>query len=96
MHDHTSILKFIETKWNLGALTYRDANADDLLDTLDLRGPPAFAEPPALLAAAGATGTCTPGNPGGPIPPPSSGRAGARGVLAPDRRNGVAWPHVAG
>ena len=68
MHDQTSILKFIETKWNLGAMTYRDANADDLLDSLDLRAPPAFLEPPAL-AAAGASGTCTPGNAGGPIPP---------------------------
>ena len=50
VHDHTSILKLIETKWNLGALTYRDANADDLLDSLDLVGPPAFAEPPTLPA----------------------------------------------
>jgi hypothetical protein len=49
-------------------MTYRDANADDLLDTLDLRAPPAFREPP-TLAAAGATGTCTPGTVGGPIPP---------------------------
>ncbi len=68
VHDQTSILKFIETKWNLGAMTYRDANADDLLDTLDLRAPPAFREPP-TLAAAGATGTCTPGTVGGPIAP---------------------------
>src|SRR5262245_47334304 len=68
VHDHTSILKLIETKWNLGALTYRDANADDLLDSLDLQGPPAFADPPSLPAA-GAQGTCAPGRPGGPIPP---------------------------
>jgi phospholipase C len=68
VHDHTSILKFIETKWNLGALTYRDANADDLMDALDFVGAPAFAEPPQLTAA-GAAGTCTPGNVGGPIPP---------------------------
>ena len=38
VHDHTSILKLIETKWNLPALTYRDANADNLLDSLDLTG----------------------------------------------------------
>jgi phospholipase C len=68
VHDHTSILKFIETKWNLGAMTYRDANADDLLDSLDLRAPPAFLDPPALPAA-GRPGTCTPGTAGGPIPP---------------------------
>jgi phospholipase C len=68
VHDHTSILKLIETKWNLGAMTYRDANADDLLDSLDLSAPPAFAEPP-HLPAAHALNTCTPGSPGGPIPP---------------------------
>jgi hypothetical protein len=39
VHDHTSILKFIETKWNLEAMTYRDANADDLLDCFDLDDP---------------------------------------------------------
>ena len=38
VHDHTSILKLIETKWNLPALTYRDANADNLLDSLDFTG----------------------------------------------------------
>jgi phospholipase C len=48
VHDHTSILKLVETKWNLPALTFRDANADDLLDSLDLDGPPAFADPPEL------------------------------------------------
>ncbi|HEX4490827.1 MAG TPA: alkaline phosphatase family protein [Acidimicrobiia bacterium] len=48
VHDHTSILKLIETKWNLPALTFRDANADDLLDSLDFENPPAFAEPPEL------------------------------------------------
>ena len=47
--DHTSILKFIETKWNLPALTYRDANANDMLDFFDLTAKkPPFAEPPDL------------------------------------------------
>jgi phospholipase C len=68
VHDHTSIMKLIETKWNLGALTYRDANASNLLDSLDLEGPPAFAEPPTLPAPS-KLGTCKPGTPGGPIPP---------------------------
>jgi len=49
LHDHTSILKFIETKWNLEAMTFRDANADDLLDTLDFANVP-FLEPPTLPA----------------------------------------------
>ena len=48
VHDHTSILKLVETKWNLPALTYRDANADDLLDCLDFTRKPAFLKPPVL------------------------------------------------
>jgi phospholipase C len=47
VHDHTSVLRFIETKFNLGALTRRDANASDLLDTLDFKAA-AFREPPEL------------------------------------------------
>ncbi|KAH8803709.1 phosphoesterase family-domain-containing protein [Xylogone sp. PMI_703] len=36
VYDHTSILAFIEKKWNLPALTYRDANANDMMDFIDL------------------------------------------------------------
>jgi phospholipase C len=51
--DHTSVLKLIETKWNLPALTYRDANARNMLDFFDLKAKHApFAEPPALKAPA--------------------------------------------
>jgi phospholipase C len=50
VHDFTSILKLVETKWNLPALTYRDAAADNLLDSVDLTGPPAFLTPPTLAA----------------------------------------------
>ena len=53
VYDHTSVLKTIERKWNLPAMTYRDANANDLLDCLDLHRR-AFREPPTLAA---------PGNP---------------------------------
>jgi phospholipase C len=49
VHDHTSILAEIERTWNLPALTYRDANAADLRDFLDLKNP-ALAKPPALDA----------------------------------------------
>ena len=47
--DHTSILKLVETKWNLPALTYRDANAHNMLDFFDFttKTPP-FIEPPRL------------------------------------------------
>ena len=36
VHDHTSILATIEAKWNLPALTNRDANAATVMDFLDL------------------------------------------------------------
>jgi phospholipase C len=51
-HDHTSIIATIAAKWNLPALTYRDAQAATLVDYLNLSGPPAFATPPTLAAPA--------------------------------------------
>jgi len=48
VYDHTSVLKTVERKWNLPALTRRDAHASDLFAMLDLEGPPAFATPPTL------------------------------------------------
>ncbi len=48
IYDHTSILKTIQHKWNLPPLTRRDAAAADMLDFLDLTGPPAFLQPPPL------------------------------------------------
>ncbi len=51
VHDHTSLLKFVETKWNLPAMTYRDANAHNMLEFFDLTASrPPFAEPPVLKA----------------------------------------------
>ncbi len=72
VHDHTSILSLVEHKWNLPALSNRDAAADNLLDCLDLTGPPAFLTPPKLPAPKNPTGApiCTPGQPG-PIPNPN-------------------------
>ena len=46
--DHTSVLKLLEEKWNLPALTARDAAARTPLDALDLTGDPAFVKPPSL------------------------------------------------
>ena len=37
VHEHTSLLKFVETKWNLPAMTYRDANAQDMLEFFYVR-----------------------------------------------------------
>ena len=83
-HDHTSVLKLLETKWNLGALTYRDANADNLLDSLNLRARPAFLEPPVLPPPAldVAPDTCTPGDPGRPHPAARCGGADRSQPLA--------------
>jgi phospholipase C len=74
VYDHTSILKLVETKWNLPALTRRDANANNMLDMLDFSAP-AFAKPPALAkplvdtdASALACDVSGPGT----IPPPGS------------------------
>src|SRR6266496_3708519 len=46
--DHTSVLKLVEEKWNLPALTARDAAANTPLDALDLTSTPAFLKPPSL------------------------------------------------
>jgi phospholipase C len=78
VHDHTSVLKLIETKWNLPALTFRDANADDLLDALDLSGRPAFAEPPELPEPALGLK--------GPDPAPECGGVGAGRIPPPAAR----------
>jgi len=52
VYDHTSVLRLVETKWNLPALTRRDAAANDLLDMVDFHAPPHFLHPPALAAPA--------------------------------------------
>jgi phospholipase C len=67
-HDHTSIIATIAAKWNLPALTYRDAQAPTLFDYLDLNSPPAFLTPPTLAAPSAPTlglGRCE-----GTAPPP--------------------------
>jgi phospholipase C len=46
--DHTSVLKLVEEKWNLPALTRRDAAALSPISALDLTSPPAFLTPPVL------------------------------------------------
>jgi phospholipase C len=54
VQDHTSILAFIERKWNLPAMTFRDANAQPMTDYFDF-SKPAFAKPPALHGGPGLT-----------------------------------------
>jgi hypothetical protein len=48
--DDTSILRFIETRFDLPALTRRDANASPLLDLFDFAHP-SFVKPPRLPTA---------------------------------------------
>ncbi|MGH2866412.1 MAG: alkaline phosphatase family protein [Solirubrobacteraceae bacterium] len=92
VYDHTSILAFIERKWNLPAMTYRDANANDLTDLLDLgalaAGTLTFPELP-VLAASGetaATRACSTTGPGQiPPPRPSPGASPAPRRLPPIR-----------
>ncbi len=72
-YDHTSILKLVETKWNLPAMTRRDAAAANLLDMVDFSSKPQFLHPPTLPAPANAAalaGCLTTGP--GVIPPPSA------------------------
>ena len=50
VHDHTSITRFIETRFNLPSLTARDAAADPMLEFFDFSAqafmvPPSFAAP---------------------------------------------------
>jgi phospholipase C len=45
VHDHTSVLATIEAKWNLPALTYRDANAATVMDFLDINQSPNLSPP---------------------------------------------------
>jgi phospholipase C len=49
VYDHTSVLATIEHKWNLPALTNRDANANTIMDFLDTSQPPRL-DPPQLSA----------------------------------------------
>jgi phospholipase C len=73
--DHSSVCALVEAKWNLPAMTYRDANANAMLDMLDLQQPafrtaPTLAQPflnadPLKALACEITGP-------GTIPPPGS------------------------
>src|ERR1700737_2934933 len=51
VNDHTSILKFIETRFGLPSLTARDAAANPMLEFFDFESDPAFLAPPTLPLA---------------------------------------------
>jgi phospholipase C len=50
VYDHTSILRLLEARFLMPAMTARDANADPLLDLFDF-SKPSFATPPSLPSA---------------------------------------------
>ena len=49
VHDHTSIIRFIEARFGLPALTARDANATPPMEMFDFKNPP-FMTPPTITA----------------------------------------------
>jgi len=46
VYEHSSILKFVETRYGLAPLTARDAGASDMLDSFDFNQTP---QPPLIL-----------------------------------------------
>ncbi|HEX5193783.1 MAG TPA: alkaline phosphatase family protein [Solirubrobacteraceae bacterium] len=60
VHDHTSVLATIEAKWNLPALTDRDANAATIMDFLDLELAPRTGIQVKLPSQTGPSGPVTP------------------------------------
>ena len=72
VQDHTSITAFIEHKFNLPAMTWRDANAAPMTDYFDFSGRPAFLRAPRLAAAPGLAGglaACHAAGLNPPLPP---------------------------
>ena len=97
VYDHTSLLATIQRKWNLPALTLRDANANHLGDCLVASGPAPFATPPALVDAPVVTDAGSPlcnetGSPGPPVNVPEGAApllaAAGAGVAAAAMRRG--------
>ncbi|KAK9234195.1 phosphoesterase family-domain-containing protein [Lipomyces kononenkoae] len=77
VHDHTSVLAALQRKWNLRSFTYRDANANDMLDFLDLealeRKEQTFRTMPPLAAPGNTTEALACSETGaGVIPPPGT------------------------
>ncbi len=90
VYDHTSILALVERKFNLPAITLRDANANDLTDFFDLAAMrvrrPTFEQLPPLAAPgeSAATLACSTRGPG-MIPPPGTVSSGGPPSQPPKR-----------
>jgi phospholipase C len=89
IQDHASITAFIERKWNLPAMTFRDANAEPMIDYFDFHRA-AFEKPPRLASApplAPGLARCKAAGQNPPLPPGVSERADvARYLLQFQRR----------
>jgi hypothetical protein len=77
VYDHSSVCAFVEHKFNLPAMTLRDANANNMLDFLNLDAltarKPTFPELPSLALSGDTAKTleCSKRGPGAiPTPPP--------------------------
>jgi phospholipase C len=91
VQDHTSILRFVERKWNLGAMTRRDANARDMTDYFDFRRA-AFREPPKIASApalAPGLERCRAAGLNPPLPGQTSGEGDLAGLRARARAAGL-------
>jgi phospholipase C len=94
VQDHTSTLAFMERKWNLPAMTFRDANADPMTDYFDF-SKPAFREPPKLTPAPSldrGLEKCTKHGYNPPLPGSGGGDGdeGATGIGSPHLRRELA------
>ena len=98
VYDQTSVLATLQRKWNLPSFTYRDANANDMLDFLDLealeRQEPTFRTLPPLAAPGNSTAAlaCSTTGPG-VIPPPGTHPA-TRDILLLRRGTGLVRARV--
>jgi phospholipase C len=68
-HEHTAIIATIAQKFNLPALTYRDAQSPTLHDYLNLNAPPALLKPPTLATPRAPEGGCNEPSPSPVIAP---------------------------
>lgn len=82
LYDHTSVLRMIESRWNLRPLTVRDASARSLAEVLDFGSAANFAAPRFLVPPGPFGGPC-------PVPAPST-TARASAPADPEPWSGLA------
>ena len=88
--DHTSVLKLVEEKWNLPALTRRDAAAISPVGALDFDSPPAFPHPAGAAAPGPRLGHLAAACPG-PGPPARPARPCSLGLAQARRERRIRW-----